>query len=868
MGSSAGGIEALSALLGGLDDPTDLALVVAQHLSASHSSPLAEILDRDAGLAVVEAVGGERLRGGTVHVTPAGVDIDVVDGAIVLTAADDPAASRPSIDGLMRSVAREWADHAVGIVLSGTGDDGSAGIVAIKAAGGVTITQDPSTARFAAMPEAAIATGAVDVIAAPEAMGELLRRTCTDDEGGQTGAWGEAERSALIDSVRSATGVDFTGYKSGTLERQIARRQAIVGVADPAGYLALVGDDPDEATALMRRMFVSVTGFFRDPSAWERLRHQIEALVARTPRSHQFRIWVPGCATGEEAYTLAMLFSQALGRPADLSRRLRLFASDLDDTALEVARQGRYDASAAGDIPEEMLAAFVEITAEGVEVARSLRECIVFAHHDVTVDPPFPRLDLISLRNTLIYFQAPLQERLLRLCSFALGPAGILFLGESEGISSLTDLFAPLDADHPIYQRLATTTLGPFPARTAVEQVPSASTSAIRGTERSRRQIAVLTDVLRMWAPPMLVVNDDDEVVQVVGDVSPWCWVADGPYSNQVTTLMRDDLQPVVTSLLLRLHHGEGDTHSRQVATSDGAVEVTARRLDGSDQVFAVISFDAALVAASADGRGSTTGVPVAEGGMISEAEYLETHQALQETIEDLTASNEEMQALNEEFQATSEELQASSEEISASNEELSTLNDELRVRTAELEASNLDLENLQRSLDTGIFLLDPELRVRSFNQLAVRLFALIDSDLGRPLTSVATTAPVLGLGELLGRVATQGGSELIEASGRTADYLVRLQPYLDGRGGQRRAPGDGRQTPLSQGEHEHRRRGDGQVGDPERRGRRDLAVGQRPRARHHEVGGQQGEGQRHQAKRPGRLAAGLMAGDVADHDE
>jgi two-component system CheB/CheR fusion protein len=790
VGSSAGGIESLSALLRGLGEVPDLAIVIAQHLSPAHLNPLAEILGRETALEVVEVADADPLVAGRVHVTPPGSDIAVVDGALSLTPAPEAGTPRPSIDGLMRSAARSWGDRSVGVILSGTGTDGAAGMRAIKAAGGVTIVQEPRTAKFPAMPRAAIGTGSVDLVAPAEEIGELLRRACgAEQPAGADGSpgWTTEALAELVDAVRSATGVDFAEYKSGTLQRQIGRRQAITGLSSPAEYLAAVSDDPTEARFLMRRMFVSVTAFFRDPAAWERLRVQVDALVARTDRSHQFRVWVPGCATGEEAYTVAMVFADALGRPADLSRRLRIFASDLDEVALDVARQGRYDASEAADIPAEAAEAWVVHTPEGLEVSRVLRDCIVFARHDVTIDPPFPRIDLISLRNTLIYFQPSLQERLLRLCSFALGPSGILFLGEAESVSTLTNLFVPLDEDHPIYQRMATTTLGPFPTRATTEHVPVAQPPAARGSDRSRRQLAVLSDVLKLWAPPLLVVNDADEVVQVVGDVSPWCWVADGPYTSQVTTLMRDDLQPVVSSLLLRLHHGEGSRHARRVATADGTVEVTARRLDGSDEVFAVISFDSSIATPGgvAEEGWLPAGGATLEAGMISEAEYLEAHDEQQQTIEDLTAANEEMQALNEEFQATAEELQASSEEISASNEELATLNEELGVRTGELEASNLDLKNIQRSLDTGIILLDADLRIRSFNPLAVRLFALIDDDLGRPLTSVATTAPVPDLERLLERVAREGTNEVVEVAGESADYLLRLGPYVDAKGTQ-----------------------------------------------------------------------------------
>ena len=762
VGSSAGGIEALSAFLQGLGDLSDLAVVIAQHLSPTHASPLAELLARESGLEVAEAHDGQSLAAGAVYIAPSRADITVVEGSLTVVSSEAPTAPRPSIDGLLRTVAREWGDHAVGVLLSGTGTDGRAGMETIKSAGGVTIAQDPTTAKFPAMPRAAIATGAVDLVAPPEEIGALIERACKpadDQPGAPSDEWSAEAVADLLDAVRTITGVDFSEYKVATLMRQIARRQTITGIVTPADYCAAVVGDPDEAHALMRRMCVSVSSFFRDPAAWDALTAQIDAIVAKADAAHQIRIWVPGCATGEEAYSVAMLVAEALGRPADLTRKLRIFASDLDEAALEVARLGRYDAFEAPAIPADLRATWMDTSGRDLEVKRVLRECIVFAHHDMTVDPPFSHLDLISLRNTMIYFQPALQERLLRLCHFALGQGGILFLGEAESVSGRSDLFAPLDTDHSIYVRTATTTLGPLPTRSSNVQRTVTAQPASRGSERSRRQILVLNDVLKMWAPPLLVVNAADEVVQVVGDVSPWCWVADGPYTSQVTTLMRDDLQPIVTSLLLRLHHGHGSRHARRVATPEGPVEITAQRLDGSDQVFAVISFDAHAddAATSPVDATVTEEATLATSGMISEAEFLEAHDDLQETIEDLTATNQEMQALNE----------------------------ELQVRSAELEATNLDLENIQHSLDTGIILLDPDLRIRHFNALAVRLFALIEGDLGRALTSVATTAAIPQLDELLHRVAVSGGSEHIEVSGETADYLLRLQPYVDAAGRQ-----------------------------------------------------------------------------------
>ncbi|MEI8081159.1 MAG: chemotaxis protein CheB, partial [Actinomycetes bacterium] len=438
VGSSAGGLDALSELLSSL--PTDLpvAYVVAQHMSPDHDSQLVSLLSRAATLPVVVASDGAPLVAGVVVVAPPHADITVGEGSVGVVVPGSAAGPKPSIDVLMRSVAASWGQKCVGIVLSGTGSDGSSGLRAIRDVGGLTISQLPETAQFEAMPRAAIATGSVDLVLAPEQMGPALARTptmlvpvTTVPQRAAPTPGGTDAVADVVAALHFATGLDFTDYKRGTLERQIARRQALIECPDAAEYCALVAEGGQEADALGRSLLVTVTAFFRDHPAWDALREVLTQQWQGHDPHRPIRVWVPGCATGEEAYTVAMIVAEALGAGADLADRVKVFATDLSDSALEVARRGQYSDDATSAVPEQLRERWMRRAGTDWQVIPALRDAVVFARHNVAQDPPFPRIDLITLRNTLIYFTGPLQARVLNFAHFALVPGGVLFLGQS-----------------------------------------------------------------------------------------------------------------------------------------------------------------------------------------------------------------------------------------------------------------------------------------------------------------------------------------------------------------------------------------------------------------------------------------------------
>ena len=790
IGSSAGGLEALTEVLRSLPTGLPVAYVIAQHMSPTHDSPLAEMLGRETDLSVRVAHDGATLEPGLIMVVPPSSDVSVDGMTITLLEPGDGPGPKPSVDLLLRSIARTWGDKAVGVVLSGTGHDGSEGLRAIRAAGGLTIAQRPDTARFDGMPSAAVLTGAVDLVLSPEDIGPTLARTsmlvAADPMAADPGAEDEGILRAVVLSLRAAAGVDFSDYKPATLLRQIARRAALRDVDGMESYHQLVARDPEEARALTRQMLVTVTSFFRDKEVWDALKAPLEELVEALGPDQQMRIWVPGCATGEEAYTVAMLAATALGAPVDLPRRLKVFATDLNDESLEVARRGRYREDTLSGVPPEMLERWLRPIQGGREMAPALRDVTVFAHHNVGFDPPFPRIDLISMRNMLIYFQTPLQERVLRLCHFALVPHGLLVLGESERINDAHQSFSPVDAKHKIYRRRGVSTFHPLPSPQQRTQFAAPQLPRTVSQERDE-QAALRHALIRRFAPPSLVTDANDEVVEVIGDVSPWCWVADGRHSNHVVALLRDELKPAVRSLLVQLRHGAVQSAERDLTTASGRVRIGVQRLRDEATGPAVISFTA--LASEADDATASHDSPAAADTAVDQVhrELESTREALQSTIEELGASNEELQVMNEELQASAEELQASTEEVQASNEELEatneelrTLNQELQVRATDLFAVNSDLQNIERSLTSGLILVDRGLRVTRFTPLAVRLFALIDQDLGRPITAIQSALPLPTLEQDL-RAALAGSSvELREVTGDQADFLVQVQPYRD----------------------------------------------------------------------------------------
>lgn len=797
VGSSAGGLNPLTALLGAVPDRTGWCFVIAQHVGPTDRSMLVDLLQRITPMRVVEARDGSILEPEVVFVAPPGADIVVNDRTVGLMSADGERRPWPSIDRLFASAATSFGEASVGIVLSGTGHDGAAGVAAIGMAGGVVIAQDHSSAAFESMPDAADATGAADLRLPPQEIPAALVRILAgavdvpefepadvDDDMGLDDDVGLDDEAveATVAALRSATGVDYSGYKRTTLRRQIERRLRVTD-RTPAEYASVLATSPGEATALTHGLLVGVTAFFRDSAVWDEVAVQLRDVVGTLDPTMQLRMWVPGCASGEEVYTLTMLAAEALGRDTHaLSDRLKIFATDLNESALSAARRGRYSDGSTAAIPAMLRERWLTRVGQDWEVAPDLRECVVFARHNVAFDPPFPRLHLISLRNTMIYFQPHLQERVLELFRFALLPDGLLILGKSENVPRLGLRFAVVAAEHRIYRRRSAD--GPVRAPAGRFAPMTAAVVKSAAVQRHDHDAALYRRLLRVLASPSLVLDADDRLLEVVGDVSPWCAVGEGRHFGYAAELVQEPYRLAVRILLSQLRHGSAEVMERTVAGPDGPVTLRAARV-AADGISTVVSFDVPLATSAGPG---VVAVSISDPQMTKALESAQD--ALQATIQDLSGSNEELQALNEELQASTEELQASTEEAQASNEELEaaneelvTLNQELQARSAELTVANSDLENIQASLTSGLVIVDRDLRVLRYTPIAVRLFSLIPEDVGRPLPAVPTTIAVPALAADLHQTILTRTPQLFELSDAARDLLLQLQPYTGSHG-------------------------------------------------------------------------------------
>jgi two-component system CheB/CheR fusion protein len=793
VGGSAGGLDALTAMLGAVEVGLGWCVVIAQHTAPTGTSELAHLLDRASALHVVEAADGDDLRPDTVFVAPPGHDIAVRERSISIDVPDLNTRPWPSIDRLFVSAAQAFGDRSVAVVLSGTGSDGASGVEAVESAGGVVAVQERATAAFDSMPSASFATGSVDIEEAaadiPGALERFLRGTPPDSPPSEVIGTGVVDD--VVAALYEQSGLDFSGYKTSTLQRQIIRRQRLSAIAETALYLQHLRQSPTEASALARALLVTVTAFFRDQGVWNGLREHLDAVVSAS-EGGQVRMWVPGCATGQEAYTLAVLVAEALAVPdVELPQRLKIFATDLDERALTIARVGRYPIGERNALPEYARVRWTRDLEGEFEISPVLRECIVFARHNVAFDPPFPDLNMISLRNTLIYFQPRLQERALQLCQFALNPGGLLLLGQSERVPRTDDAFVSVDAERRLYRRRQSPRALGLPLSGIGHPVRGAK--VVDRGDVSPRSTAVgdhfYSDIVKAVAPSALIVDDRAVLVEVIGDVTPWVAVSEGVHSGHVVDLVKDDYRAAVRAMLSQLRFSAPRTVTRSIRSDRESVRISVTRIDtaeGRSGAGAIIAFQAEAEAeADSDSRPENTPDADVDAPPVEVRVELDTvYDALQATVEDLSASNEELQALNEELQASSEELQASSEEVQASNEELEatneelvTLNQELAVRGAELTRANTDLENIQSSLTNGLVLLDRDLRVTRYTALAVRLFSLIPSDVGRELSAIPTTIAMPGLTDLLLQTLA-GDSRILESGGDGRDLLVQTQPY------------------------------------------------------------------------------------------
>lgn len=668
---------------------------------------------------------------------------------------------------------------------------------AVRAAGGLGLVQSPETAQFDGMPRSAIALGGAELVADPEVLGARVCHLATSIGGPKVplATDPDARLEAILTQLKTTIGIDFDRYKHTTVKRQLKRRMAIREVKDFEEYGALLHEDPDECRALADSLLVSVTSFFRDPEAFRVLAEHVHNYINSHGRQ-SLRVWVPGCATGEEAYSLAMMVGEALDFPADLVRRLKVFGTDLDETSLAIARRATYPATSLDDIPETLRHRYTRKAPDGLRVSEVLRECTVFAQQDVGHDPPFPQIDILSCRNTLIYFNESLQRDAIALFAFALKPGGLLFLGKAESIPAETSAFEVLDAERRIYRRTTEEIIPSIsaarsstrsPARIAQPRTPIVPTD-----EGPAEQVSLLEAILHAGGQSYLVLDSDERLVHVVGDVSLYCQVPQGHLDASAASFLRPELQAEARALTLLARADDEPVLGQFIHLEDGSVvQMSALPLRLGDHAFTVLAMTQVDDVTSAQ-------APVSQERSAEfdrelqrlDRELQASQEVLRRSLTELQAANQELEATSEELQSSmeelqsaNEELQASNEELEATNEELTTVNQEQRARSDELERLNLDLRNIQASVSQGMVIVDRNLIVTRYTPMAVRVFALTPGDIGRPLSDIPTSLPTPNLTEPLRKVIDTKTSEAIQVSSTSGHYLLQLLPYLDNEG-------------------------------------------------------------------------------------
>lgn len=781
MGASAGGLEALERFFERADTEMAVAYVVVQHLSPDHKSLMADILGKRTRLPVTEAEDGVVLEPGRVYVVPARKNL-VVEGRF-LRLKERAAAHTLNlpIDLLFRSLAEQQGELAMGVVLSGTGSDGRMGIEAIKEAGGLVIAQDPSTARFDGMPLSAISTGLVDLILAPDAMPAEIRRHVEGVLVGKSRQPPISEEALgrILEVLKRVSGIDFREYKPNTVLRRIERRMALLRVPVIEEYALRVEHDAAEATALSRELLINVTRFFRDEEAFAALRTPLSEAVARTAPKDQLRVWVAGCATGQEAYTVAMLLTEIAN---ELSVRLdfKIFATDVDTEALEVASQGRYTEAQVIDITPERLARYFTRTEDGWLVDRELRRKIVFAPHNVGRDPPFTRLDLVSCRNVLIYLSPPLQRRVLASFAFGLRGDGILFLGTSESLGDVSDRFQVIDGHWKIFRRLPG-------SRGVLTELAPAATHVARLTSpepQSETQLANETGLrllMERVAPTSLLATDTLDLVSVFGNAAQLLRVPMGQATLNVLAMLPPSIQTIAS---MAAHRALSSNQESTFAVSDvattgvNAIRVLPFTLPRGGRRYLLIAFERSTIPSGADMPALTDEAQRQVGELQQELAFV--RESLQATIEELETSNEELQATNEELLAANEELQSTNEELQSVNEELNSVNVEHQAKIKELTELNTDLDNLFKSTHIGTLFLDQDLLIRRFTPAITAQFNVLERDVGRPIQHISSNLVGNDPSEEVRRVLETGAHVEREVSTSTGRrFLMRMFPYL-----------------------------------------------------------------------------------------
>jgi two-component system, chemotaxis family, CheB/CheR fusion protein len=800
IGASAGGIEALEALFHNLT-PSGAAFVVVQHLAPYHESKLVEMLARATTMRVLAASDGVEVAPDTVYVIPPACDLAILHGVLHMMPAPTTKGPRLSIDFFLRSLAVDRGANAIGVVLSGTGSDGTFGLKAIKAEGGISLVQDPVSARHDGMPRSAIEAGVADFCLPPDEIAAELARVLRHPYLARRAPAGIPleNLNKLFVLIRTAFGNDLTGYKHSTIERRIERRMALHKIERLDDYVRFVQSDADELAVLYRDILINVTSFFRDRAPFDELKNVVfPSIMKRKKPGDAIRFWSAGCSTGEEAYSIAMCLLEFLGDRAH-DYRLQGFGTDVEQHSITRARQGLYPQNIATDVSVERLHRFFVARDRGFQVNRMVRDVLVFAVQNLTKDAPFSRLDLVTCRNVLIYLQPVLQKKVLRILHYSLNPEGVLMLGTSETVGDSPDLFSLTDRKNKLYSRKSVVEpRSDFSFAVAPLSFPERP----RGAQESRPGLSLqqLADrkVIERYSPPGLLLNENLEILQYRGRMAPYLDPAPGAATLHVLKHVRPELHGDLRMLLHKVL--QQNTHAaatgvrvggRGAGRDDGRgvnLEVfPIQDPDGRGRCLLVLFSEAEPRAR--DEASEATSTPDAstleprvgelERELALTKDYLQsTIEELETSNEELKSSNEELQSSNEELQSTNEELETSKEELQSANEELTTVNDELQNRMSDLGSSNDDLNNVLAGVDRPVLLVGIDRRIRRFSYAAERLFNLLPADIGRSVSMLRGSLGGADLDGAITDVISRVSPVELEVFTPDGWYLMRISPY------------------------------------------------------------------------------------------
>lgn len=806
LGASAGGLEALESFLRRTPVNSGIAYVVVQHLDPTQKALLPDLLQRVTSMPVYQAEHHMGIAPDSVYVIPPNTQLSVVENTLHLAIPSEPRGLRLPIDLLFSSLASARGERAIGVVLSGMGADGTLGLQAIKAVGGLTAVQAPESAQFDAMPNSAIAAGCGDIVAPADALpARIMDYVARVAEPGEEAASPTKPASAseplerIVTLLQERTRHDFSLYKANTVHRRIERRMVIHGLSSLTLYAQYLEHNPQEIDLLFRELLIGVTGFFRDSDVWEHLTNAVlPELLAERMDQETLRAWVIGCSTGEEAYSLAMSLTEAMEQvPRQKPLTVQIFASDLSADAIATARRGEYPLSISESVPAPRLQRFFTAHEHFYKINQSIRDMVLFAQHDVILDPPFTRLDLIACRNLLIYFDRMLQRRLLPLFHYILRPNGVLLLGNSESVGRFSQLFTPIHSQLRLYRRQDKARAGgpdfllkSFPPLSRISKERPVSTPDEPLPVNDNLQAAADRVLLQVYAPAAVVLNGDADIVYISGRTGKYLEPAAGKANWNIHAMARDGLRkPLLDAVKKAVGQDEPvQAQGLEVNTSVGSqlvdITVQAFRTPGALKGMTMVIFRD--VAPPADGR-STRQSKTRNKAAAAHSEELQQYrneiEALREEArasrEELQSSNEELQSTNEELQSTNEELTTSKEETQSMNEELQTINSELQSKLDDLALAQSDMQNLLNSIDIAIVFLDQGLNVRRYTERATQIVNLRESDVGRPLSDLSSSLQYPELetdAERTLRTLAASERQILTNDGRW--FSVRIMPY------------------------------------------------------------------------------------------